>query len=93
MDQQRFKELERKRDEVGLSEEEANELGRMVAELEGQPYSNAETERDGEAEQEGAEDTRYRDTEVAEGIRRVREVDPMKAEPTDGEPDHAGIER
>jgi hypothetical protein len=42
MDEQRFRELERKRDTEGLNHEEANELGRMVAEREGRPYANAE---------------------------------------------------
>jgi hypothetical protein len=42
MDEQRFRELERKRDAEGLSHEEANELGRMMAEKEGRPYANAE---------------------------------------------------
>ena len=37
MDEQRFKELERKRFEEGLSDEEANELGRMMAEQGDQP--------------------------------------------------------
>lgn len=42
MDEQRFQELEKKRDEFGLSKDEANELGRLMAEKEGKPYSNAE---------------------------------------------------
>jgi hypothetical protein len=42
MDEKRFRELERKRDAEGLSHEEANELGRMMAEKEGRPYANAE---------------------------------------------------
>jgi hypothetical protein len=41
MDEQRFQTLVRKRDEAGLSDEEANELGRMFAEREGKPYRNA----------------------------------------------------
>ena len=42
MDQARFTELERKRDAEGLTSDEANELGRMMAEQEGKAYSNAE---------------------------------------------------
>lgn len=42
MDERRFEELERKRFEGGLSREEADELGRMMAEREGKPYSNAD---------------------------------------------------
>ncbi len=41
VDEQRFEQLERKRDEEGLTDEEANELGQMMAEKEGEPYSNA----------------------------------------------------
>ena len=43
MDEQRFKELERKRFEEGLSDEEANELGRMMAERAGDEYQSAAT--------------------------------------------------
>ena len=39
----RFDELERKRDDVGLTDDEANELGRLMAERAGRPYGNAET--------------------------------------------------
>jgi hypothetical protein len=42
MDEERFPQLERKRDTEGLSHEEANELGRMMAERDGRPYANAE---------------------------------------------------
>ena len=47
MDEHRFQELEKKKMEIGLTAEEANELGRMMAEREGKPYSSAdETVRD-----------------------------------------------
>jgi hypothetical protein len=42
VDQTRFDELTKKRDEEGLSDDEADELGRMIAEKEGKPYANAE---------------------------------------------------
>jgi hypothetical protein len=42
MDQARYDELIRKRDTVGLTREEADELGRLIAESEGEPYSNAD---------------------------------------------------
>lgn len=42
MDESRLQELERKRDDVGLNREEADELGRMIAEIRGEPYSNAD---------------------------------------------------
>jgi hypothetical protein len=61
MDDQRYEELTRKREESGLTVEEANELGRLIAEKEGrgQEYANAaqppeevEVERSGLAETE-----------------------------------------
>ena len=42
MDQSRFEELKKKRFEGGLSDEEADELGRMYAEEAGEGYSNAD---------------------------------------------------
>lgn len=45
VDEHRFEELMRKRDRVGLSDLEADELGRALAEREGKPYSNARLER------------------------------------------------
>jgi hypothetical protein len=42
VDQARFEELTKKRDEEGLTTEEANELGRMIAEKEGKPYASAD---------------------------------------------------
>jgi hypothetical protein len=42
VDERRFAELERKKKEEGLTDDEANELGWMTAAKEGQPYSNAE---------------------------------------------------
>jgi len=41
MDERRFEDLIRKRDGVGLSDREADELGRMIAEREGKPHHNA----------------------------------------------------
>jgi hypothetical protein len=61
MDDQRYQELVQKRDGEGLTEEEANELGRLMAEKEGraEDYGNAdrppgdvEIERVGIAESE-----------------------------------------
>ena len=46
MDERRFEELSRKRFETGLSREEADELGRMMAEKEGKPYGNADDLQD-----------------------------------------------
>ena len=41
VDEKRIEELTRKRVEIGLSDEEADELGRLFAEQEGKTYSNA----------------------------------------------------
>jgi len=41
MSDQRYWLLIRKRGEMGLSKDEANELGRLMAERQGQAYSNA----------------------------------------------------
>jgi len=42
MDERRLQELEAKRFRGGLSREEADELGRLMAEREGKAYSNAD---------------------------------------------------
>ena len=42
MNESRFAELDRKRYRKGLSEDEANELGRLLAEKMGRPYSSAQ---------------------------------------------------
>jgi hypothetical protein len=49
MDGARFEELKKKRVEEGLSDEEANELGRMYAEERGEHYSNADMQPSEEA--------------------------------------------
>ena len=41
VDEKRIEELSQKRQETGLSDDEADELGRLFAEQEGKPYSNA----------------------------------------------------
>jgi hypothetical protein len=78
VDQARFEELEHKRDTAGLTDEEANELGRMIAEREGRPYSNRDDERSARRDQE---ETEIRDAETAEEVTREREIDPWNAEP------------
>jgi hypothetical protein len=42
MKEERLHELERKRFQGGLSRDEADELGRLMAEKAGKPYSNAD---------------------------------------------------
>jgi hypothetical protein len=50
MDQDRFRQLEQKRDAEGLTDEEADELGRLIADREGKPYSNADDQPSPDAE-------------------------------------------
>jgi hypothetical protein len=45
VDKHRFEELLRKRDRVGLSDLEADDLGRTLAEREGKPYGNGASRR------------------------------------------------
>ena len=52
IDERRFAELDHKRFDSGLTAEEADELGRMMAEREGKPYVNGRAL----AEEERAED-------------------------------------
>ena len=45
MDQRQLEELKEKRRVKGLTDDEADELGRALAELAGKPYSNARIEQ------------------------------------------------
>ena len=54
MDLTRYEALTAKRDGVGLTDDEADELGRMMAQLEGRAYENADTVH-AEEEQEPSE--------------------------------------
>jgi hypothetical protein len=64
VDDRRFQELVEKRDTSGLTNEEANELGRLIAEREGQHYSNA-SDQD-HPERQAGEDQPYSEAEVQE---------------------------
>lgn len=50
MDEERKRELEKKRFDEGLSHEEAHELGRMMAEAEGRPYASHDDRPEGDEE-------------------------------------------
>ncbi len=55
----RYEDLTAKRDSEGLTDDEADELGRLIAEREGKPYSNADDpppEVEGERKSEPEED-------------------------------------
>ncbi len=60
MDEKRFQELLDKRSRVGLSDLEADELGRMYAEQQGVPYTNAEDLRRAEAARRRPGEDRFR---------------------------------
>ena len=61
MGDDRYQELVEKRDGPGLSDEEADELGRLIAEREGQPYGGADARPEAQEEEDAAD---------AEGRRR-----------------------
>jgi hypothetical protein len=50
MGEERKRELEKKRFDDGLTHEEANELGRMMAEAEGKPYASHDDRPEGDEE-------------------------------------------
>jgi hypothetical protein len=64
VDERRLQELEHKRDSSGLTDDEADELGRMIAEREGKPYGNASTRP--HPESIGADDKPYSEAELEE---------------------------
>ena len=77
MDDRRLQELEKKKFDVGLTHEEANELGRLLAEREGKPYENAESRIHPDTPTKEREEKPYSEPEV----RQARGVDPSSEEP------------
>jgi hypothetical protein len=67
----RYEDLVAKRDDEGLSEDEADELGKLIAEREGKPYSNAD-DPPPEVEAERASKT---EEELEEEVETERDVD------------------
>jgi hypothetical protein len=70
MDEGRFQELSEKRFDTGLTDEEAEELGRMMAEREGKPYHNADDlhgEEDDPRAWKAEEERVKQETEAGEG--------------------------
>jgi len=71
MGEDRYQQLIEKRDGPGLSDEEADELGRLEAEKEGQPYSGTQArhesaEREDRADDEGRRERAPSSFEVRE---------------------------
>jgi hypothetical protein len=56
VDEERFQALIRKRDETGLSDEEADELGRLLAEKEGEPYGGSAVREEESEEVHGGDE-------------------------------------
>ena len=56
MGEDRYQQLVEKRDGPGLSDEEADELGRLIAEREGQPYGGADARPESQAQEDAADD-------------------------------------
>ena len=73
MDEGRLQELEQKRDSSGLTDAEANELGRLMAERDGKPYGNATTRPHPESLGGPDEDKPYSEAELEE-VRKQPDV-------------------
>lgn len=70
----RYQELSEKRDGPGLSDEEADELGRLMAERQGEQYANADDPPlDVEAERESKDTEEY--VEEQRESREGRDID------------------
>ena len=82
MDERRFQELEKKRDAEGLTEEEANELGRMIAERQGQAYSNAADLDEPEAQPDAEQPYSEAEVEDLKQHPDVQEASEEKADKT-----------
>jgi hypothetical protein len=80
MDDERFAELERKRDSEGLTDDEADELGRLMAEREGKPYSNADAVSSSDSTPMAWEEETKREEEEADEGRSLDQTQPSDAE-------------
>jgi hypothetical protein len=76
MDQTRYDELMQRRDTSGLSDAEANELGRLMAEKRGESYGGADARKEAFDEEE-AEEQRLRDHPASEGHTVVEDAELM----------------
>jgi hypothetical protein len=83
MDDERFAELERKRDSEGLTDDEADELGRLMAEREGKPYSNADAVPSSDSTPMAWEEEMKREEEEADEVGEARSPD--RTQPSDAE--------
>jgi hypothetical protein len=74
----------RKRDTSGLSDAEANELGRLMAEKKGETYGGAEARKEA-FEEEEAEEQHLRDHPASEGHTVVEDAE-LTAPPSGTQP-------
>jgi hypothetical protein len=84
MDEARYEELMRKRTTSGLSDAEANELGRMMAEKKGETYGGAAA-RKAAFEDAEAEEQRMREHSGSEGHTAPRDAK-LKGTPSGTQP-------
>jgi hypothetical protein len=90
MDDQRKDELEEKRFDEGLTHDEAHELGKMMAEAEGKPYSSHDDRAEGEDEPRAWDEAAKRGEEAHQN----EEATPAPADDHDPEEERAvGTER
>jgi hypothetical protein len=74
MDRARYDELIKKRDDVGLTDDEANELGRLMADERGERYGSADNPPEDVAAERDAVEAEEK-AEIEEGERADRDVD------------------
>jgi hypothetical protein len=84
MDEARYEELMRKRSTTGLSDAEANELGKLMAEKKGQAYGGAAARKEAFEEAE-AEEQRLREHAANEGHTAPHDAK-LKAPPSGVQP-------
>jgi hypothetical protein len=85
MDDERFAELERKRDSEGLTDDEADELGRLMAEREGKPYSSADAVSPSDSTPMAWEEETKREEEQADEVGEARSRSLDRTQPSDAE--------
>ncbi len=61
MSEDRYQQLIEKRDGPGLSDDEADELGKLMAEKEGQPYGGGQARAEASSNEDSADDEARRD--------------------------------
>lgn len=81
MEDERFEELKRKAAGEGLTDEEADELGRLYAEQRGEPYQDSHSVSDADASSEEQESQERRELDAAAQAEATGERDRTQAIP------------